>query len=161
MNQFNNFCIKISHSKISLFKFILFVIIFNLLLSLLFSFITNHFFSRPLRDGFKDDFGSSLQEKALVLIVFIPLLETILFQYAIIETANKKFSPFISCIISAFFFGLIHSYNLFYVIITFIMGFLLATIYNIASINKRGILYTLLTHMLCNAIVFIVTEFNH
>ena len=160
MNQFDNFCIKISHKKIRLYKFILFVIIFNLLLSLLFSFITNHFFDRPLRDGFKDDFGTSLKEKALLIIVFIPILETVFFQYAIIETANKKFSPFISCIISAFFFGLLHSYNLFYVIITFIMGFLFATIYNIASINKRGILYTFLTHMLCNTIVFIVTEFN-
>lgn len=156
MNLFNNFCLEISCNQIKKCKLILFVVIFNLLMSLFFSSIAHFFFDKEMLEGFKNNFGSTLKEQVLWIVIIAPFFETLFYQYAIIETANKIVNPFISCIISALIFGLSHTYNIFYFLFAVITGFLFATIYYAGSITKRGIFYTILAHSIYNAIAFIL-----
>ncbi|MBF7092722.1 CPBP family intramembrane metalloprotease [Flavobacterium sp. ALJ2] len=156
MNAYNDFCLKISSNQIKKWNLILFAVVFNLLLSLLFSFISHSVLNKTISEGFKNNLGSSLREQAIWIIIVGPFFETLLYQYAIIETANKKLTPFISCIISAFLFGLSHTYNVLYFVFAFITGFIFSTIYYIGSITKRGIFYTFLAHSIYNGIAFIL-----
>ena len=163
MNIFNDFCLKISYNEIKRWKFILFAVIFNLTMSFFFSFIAHFIFNKDILNDFKNDFGATLKDKTLWIIIIIPFIETLLYQYAIIEILNKKFNTLISCIISALLFGLSHTYNIFYFLFAFISGFLFATIYYVGSITRRGIFYTFLTHSIYNSIAFILnlTFSNH
>ena len=160
MNLFNNFCLKISCNQIKMWKLILSVVFFNLLMSLFFSSIAHFFFDKEMLEGFKNNFGSTLKEQVLWIVFIVPFFETLFYQYAIIEIASKKFTPLISCTISALIFGLSHTYNIFYFLFAVVTGFLFATIYYAGSIIKRGIFYTFLTHSIYNAIAFILNYVN-
>ncbi|MDR7209340.1 CPBP family intramembrane glutamic endopeptidase [Flavobacterium piscis] len=156
MNLFNNLCLEISCNQIKTWRFILLIILFNLLTSFIFSSIAHFFFNKEILEGFENNFGSSLKEQLFWIVLIVPFFETLFYQYAIIETANKIVNPFISCIISALIFGLSHTYNIFYFLFAVVTGFLFATIYYAGSITKRGIFYTFLAHSIYNAIAFIL-----
>ncbi|MGZ5135775.1 MAG: CPBP family intramembrane glutamic endopeptidase [Flavitalea sp.] len=124
--------------------------------SIFISFISHFYFEKSLKDGFSN--FKSAREALLVGILLAPFLETLILQAAIIETAKKRMSPFLSCVLSALIFGSIHFYNIFYFIYGVVAGLLLAYLYYIGSLVKRGFLLTLIVHILCNLLAFIFSE---
>lgn len=70
-------------------------------------------------------------------VFFAPIIETFIFQFGVIEIGIKILERirdlsihwFVPGIVSALLFGLAHQYNLNYVLVTFLMGLLLAGIY--------------------------------
>jgi len=132
------------------------VVLLNLSLSILVSFISNYFFDSPLTEGFTE-FGSHW-EAFLLAVVIAPFLETLVLQYAIIETAKKSMSTFFACLLSALIFGLLHFYNWFYFVYAILAGLLLAYLYIVGSLSKNGFLMTLIAHVLHNSTVFILSQ---
>lgn len=160
MSLFNNVCLKISNDKKKTWVFILLIIVFNLMISFIFSSIAHLFFNKEILAGFENNFGTSLREQIFWIVLVAPFFETLLYQFLIIEIAAKRFSPFISCVISALIFGLSHTYNIFYFLSITIIGFLFAAIYYMGSITKKGIFYTFLAHAIYNAIALLLNYFK-
>lgn len=106
----------------------------------------------------------SLLEEFVVAVVIAPIIETLIFQYAIIETLlNLKVHPWISIIISALLFGVSHWYNPIYVIVLTVVGCILAYYY-VALRYQNGftqISLVVLIHALFNTIVFLDKNFLH
>ncbi|WP_113651509.1 CPBP family intramembrane glutamic endopeptidase [Pedobacter namyangjuensis] len=99
----------------------------------------------------------SLAEEFIIVVVVAPILETIIFQYIVIETLTRfKIMPIICVFISGILFGMAHWYNLIYVVVLTIVGFIFAYYYlalrHQNPVNKL-VLVTLL-HALSNLIAF-------
>jgi membrane protease YdiL (CAAX protease family) len=90
----------------------------------------------------------------MLAVIVAPVLETIVFQYGIIETMRNKFSAYICCFISALLFAVSHLYNPFYFIVTFLIGLLFGYLYYIGGTIKKGIFLTMITHVLYNLTIF-------
>lgn len=114
----------------------------------------------------KQNFDSLTSE--FIMVVFIaPIIETIVFQYLIINQVyisyNGKKIKILAIIISSLGFGLIHLYNLnFFFVATFI-GVLLAfsfCYFKEKTNNLTAIIYVFLIHSLSNAYVFVIKIFN-
>jgi len=106
-------------------------------------------------------FGS-LQEEFLIAVIAAPIIETLIFQYFVIETLlNVKLAPLLCIIASALLFGISHYYNIAYVLVTTIVGFIFAYYYMALRhqhyFNKL-ILVTLL-HVLSNLFAFVNNNF--
>jgi membrane protease YdiL (CAAX protease family) len=138
-------------------KIILLAVIINFLNTFFFSFISNVFFNMKLSKGFRS--FDSLMDEIIIAILVAPLVETIIFQYGIIETFKSRYKPLICCIISAFLFALIHMYNYFYFLFAFFSGLVLAYVYYIGNINRKGILFVFLVHFIYNSIGVILKHF--
>jgi membrane protease YdiL (CAAX protease family) len=114
----------------------------------------------------KHNFDSIHSE--FVMVVFIaPIIETIIFQYLIINQVyisyNGKNNKIIAIIISSITFGLIHLYNLNYFIFGTIIGVLLASsfyYFKEKTNNFNAIFYVFLIHSLSNLYVFLIKSFN-
>lgn len=161
MNNFNGYCKKslLFLSDIEKWKLISIGIGLNLLLSIFFSIVSHFFFGKEVLEGFENNFGTILDQVLWILII-APLFETLFFQYFIIENLSKKLNPCVSCFISALLFGLSHKYNMFYFVFAFFSGIIFAVIYYISSSGKRGIINTLLTHVIYNTIAFCINNLN-
>ena len=159
MNNFNGYCKKslLFLIDIEKWKLISIGICLNFLFSIFFSQISHFFFDKVVSEGFENNFGTILDQAFWILII-APLFETLFFQYFIIETLNKKFTPCVSCFISALLFGLSHKYNIFYFLFAFFSGIIFSVIYYISSSGKRGIINTLLTHVIYNTIAFVINN---
>ncbi|GAB3666558.1 hypothetical protein GCM10028791_42380 [Echinicola sediminis] len=111
--------------------------------------------------------GKNLSYIFLVTVIIAPLLETFVFQYFIIEVVLfifKKFSfPFgINCsvIFSSIMFGLAHSYNVYYVLNTFLVGVLYALFYLMARKRRdiSGYITVTSVHVYNNLFVFVMMD---
>ena len=103
-------------------------------------------------------------------LVFVPLFETFLFQYMIIEivswitkkTSGKEYIIFAG-IVSAIIFSLSHDYSPAYMIVTLFSGLYLSFVYIYFRIRNesktKGYLATVLMHFILNLIPFIQTVF--
>ena len=96
--------------------------------------------------------------------IFIPLLETFIFQYLIIEFSNNikllKNNNFAIIIISAITFGLSHNYSFLYIFYASIIGLFLAYSYIIyKKKNFSPFLIVTLIHSLRNTITTIIISF--
>lgn len=105
---------------------------------------------------------SSLLEDFIIVVIVGPVIETLIFQYFIIETLlNSKVAPWICVVVSALLFGISHYYNLAYVLVTTIVGFIFAYYYMALRhqyyLNKL-VLVTLL-HALSNLFAFFNNNF--
>ena len=149
---------KLHHffSSINSTKLVLIFLLINLLLSYLFSLLTIIISSKNLNDGFIA-FGS-IKKEILLGIFLAPLVETLIFQFGIIETAKKRLSPFFCCLVSALFFGAIHLYNMYYFLFTFFVGLIFAYLYIIGGTKLKGFFLVLVTHMIHNFLAF---TFSH
>jgi hypothetical protein len=106
--------------------------------------------------------NDSLIKKMFLLVIFGPILETLLFQVGIISLLKRILPklPVVSVIISALLFGLSHFYSDVYIYYTFIVGLFLATLYFIASkkeVNPFVVVFSV--HAINNLLLFIVFEF--
>ena len=100
----------------------------------------------------------SLVGNFILMVIIAPLIETLIYQFAIIEIGFRlKFHPLLSIIISALAFGLSHHYNIVYVLITTVSGFIYAYYYTALrpqNYTNRFVLVALL-HSLFNLIAFL------
>jgi membrane protease YdiL (CAAX protease family) len=100
----------------------------------------------------------------IIVVIFGPLLETILFQYFIIEFLlffdKLKKNRIITLIISSLIFGLSHSFNVYYFFFGLILGILLSLCYLLAKTRKdiHPFLFTLFIHSSYNLFVFFINE---
>jgi uncharacterized protein len=146
---------------------IIFVLL-NIFAFVVFSYILNkifiYFFSS--KELTNSSIGSEGFIFDMVLAVIIaPLLETLIFQAAIIEGIcyflNYKKNCFLySCGISTFLFGLTHFYSFPYFIYGLIVGLYLSILYILS--RKRGlnsIIVVLIVHMSWNLVAFINNNF--
>lgn len=102
-------------------------------------------------------FDSEIKE-FFSLLVLAPVLETIIFQMLVYSFLRYilKFRTITILILSAIIFGISHCYDIVYVIVAAVMGFLFMFLYII--LNKREfypLLITILTHSMLNLITFI------
>lgn len=132
---------------------LLFVFI-NIILSMLLSFLSRNMIDKYLTNGsgFK-----SIKDALLMGVIMAPLIETFIFQYAIIETVKKKNSLLIACIVSAFVFAILHWYNFYYFLFAFVSGMFLAYLYCLGKTIIKGLLLVLSAHALYNLFVFTIT----
>ena len=127
-------------------------VLLNLLNTFFWSFIVNVLLNDSINRNFKD--SKSLNQEFIIVIIFAPLLETLIFQYAIIDYARNKISLKASCIISALFFALFHMYNVYYFLFAFFSGLILANAYATAKNLKQALIGTFLIHSFYNLLVF-------
>ncbi|WP_281322207.1 CPBP family intramembrane glutamic endopeptidase [Flavobacterium aestivum] len=137
--------------SISKIKLILLAVLVNTLISFSLGFVADYFFNEEITKGSKD--LGSFSNAFYVAVLRAPIVETVLFQFAIIEIIKKKYNSFSCCCISAFFFGLFHDYNFFYFLFGIFSGLVFAYVYIIEKDIKKGILYTTLAHMAYNTVI--------
>ena len=94
-------------------------------------------------------------------VIIGPLIETFIFQYAIIEISLLlKAKPIIAIALSAIAFGTSHYYNVYYIFVMFITGLLYAL--NYILLKQRAVKYPVLIilsiHSIYNFVAFIVDD---
>ncbi|RYE28872.1 MAG: CPBP family intramembrane metalloprotease, partial [Sphingobacteriales bacterium] len=100
----------------------------------------------------------TLWERILVAIFVAPLLETLLFQYAIIETCRNQFKSYwIGILFSALAFGISHHYSSHFVIATTFAGFDLAVLYAVLKVKgSHPFWYVTLIHATFNLFITVM-----
>ncbi|QSB29101.1 CPBP family intramembrane glutamic endopeptidase [Flavobacterium sp. CLA17] len=134
-------------------QLMLIIILLNFLSSYIFEVIAT-LFSRSSDEGFNENYSN--KEKLILFVIVGPILETLLFQYAIIEFCKrKKMALQYCCLLSAFIFASMHLYNIFYFLYAFVGGLMFAYLYLAGRNKKNAILITAATHIIYNGIVYI------
>lgn len=132
------------------FKYFIIFLLLKLTFSFLTSIIATYFDPTSTQNPIdKYDITANI----ILSLIIAPLLETLLFQYALIELLLKtKLSPLFIIAISSLLFGLSHNYNISYIIATTISGFFYATYYYKLRNQGRltGFLLITLLHSLSN-----------
>lgn len=96
-------------------------------------------------DVFKLDFSEYTKFEMFFEAVFLaPLIETVIFQFILIELFLYGFSKLpntrkyvLSVLLSGTFFGILHLYNTSYMIATAILGWIFGSIYIFYKINQK------------------------
>ncbi len=140
--------------KLPLYLFILFIIIFNFVISTIIYFIGIDLNTEKI-------FGStSFTTLILLACIISPLFETFLFQYLPMELFKNRFKKktSIRIVLSSIMFSLGHRYNFYYMIVTFFMGLSFAIAYVIQR-KKNEKAYAFLTvyfiHFLWNLFIIL------
>ena len=95
----------------------------------------------------------------MLTVIFIPFFETVIFQGFVIEvirlkTKKKRWFCW-SISLSAFLFGISHSYNIYYIFMGFIVGILFALAYYLSIYRKEpAVLTVTIIHGLVNLAAF-------
>lgn len=103
-----------------------------------------------------------IYEHVLLGLFLVPLLETLIFQYFIIELLFRlKVGPLLTILISAVLFGLSHSFNLIYILVTVVLGFVFSLYYSMLRSQGGGYKFWLvaLLHSSWNLIAFLHNRF--
>ena len=137
-------------SKISLIKLIFLTVIFEILVGVLITFLLA---SKKMKGP---EFDTKFEE-FLIVVLFAPLLETLIFQYSIISyiLGRRSNAYLFACIFSAALFGLSHFYSPEYILKTFFSGLIFGTLYLVAqNKNNNAFIVVAVTHSLYNFIIF-------
>lgn len=117
--------------------------------------------------GKQTGYNYSIAVDFLLVVLFAPIIETILFQYLIVNQVfisyNGKNKKIIAILVSAFCFGIIHLYSFYYFLVTSIGGLLLAYYFCIfkQKVNDiSAIFYITLIHSLSNFYIFLIKKFE-
>lgn len=141
-------------SKISQFKLIIFTVLIEISVTLIFSFLLfpNH--------NAGPTFDSKLEE-FFIAVIFAPILETLIFQYSIISyILDKRPNAYLfTCIFSATLFALSHFYSPEYILKTFFSGLLFGTLYLVVQ-NKNNYAFFIvaIAHSIYNFIGFCLRQ---
>lgn len=105
---------------------------------------------------------SSLLVEGIGVTIVAPILETLIFQYGVIEILNHisyfKGKNLVIAIISAILFGVVHSYSVLYMFFGFIIGLLLAysyILYKKKSFSAFWVVFWI--HCIRNSISFLLS----
>ena len=113
--------------------------------------------------GKQSGYSYSKLVEFFLVVIFAPIIETILFQYLPINQVfisyNGKNKKLVAVLISALCFGVIHLYSLYYFFVMSIGGLLLA--YYFCSFKQKtnsisAIFYIALIHSLSNFYIFLI-----
>lgn len=138
-------------------ELIVFVIVLNFLNNYIF-FVISNFLNISLNKGFNNNY--TFNEKIVLFIIVAPLIETLLFQYIVIEIFKSiKIRLKYCCILSAFVFASMHLYNIFYFLYAFVGGLMFAFLYTRGKNQKYAMLLPLIAHTIYNGIVFIIKTY--
>lgn len=124
-------------------------------------------FDRQLADPFVD---WPIYEKFFTIVIFAPILETLVCQYLpiklVLTFANDSNSNLLSRVavgVSTVVFASMHNYSISYVLYTILPGLILANSFmHFANKYKRfsePFLYTSLIHFIANVLAFVVSFF--
>ena len=109
-----------------------------------------------------DGANKSVLRIVLFYVVLYPFIETLIFQFTIIEILRRlNASHVVIILISSLIFGAFHAYHIFYVLSAIGMGALFAFYYIILRDNgaKHAFLYVWLLHGALNGSAFILDSF--
>lgn len=93
-------------------------------------------------------------------VIVGPIIETLIFQFGIIELIlllkKNKFFEILAILISSIIFGLTHNYNVYYIIFGVFIGIIFGIIYIVAKRRKDMNAFTivLIAHAFTNLIAF-------
>ena len=130
---------------------VLFIII-NVLNSLSFSLLSYFITGNGLKNHSIDSENS--KDQFLMAVLLAPIIETLIFQYALIETIRHKLSPLYACILSAFAFALFHFYSVYYFLFALISGLIFAYMYFLEKSVIKSCLTVLIAHILYNLLIY-------
>lgn len=135
-----SFISKIDLNKYSRKRIVVILILFELLWSYSFSFLSNIFFGAEIFE-ISIPYQSGLFTIFLTTVVFAPLIETFIFQYVIIELTlniqvDQKLKKTLAILFSSLAFASIHTYNVIYFIFALISGLIYSIIYLFMKKNK-------------------------
>lgn len=149
--------------KISKYKFIYISILTVLFWTIIISFVGNLAGNTVIHnESFLID--KSYFYKFNIKVLVAPFLETLIFQFLIIEFLFAIFKNYFICIvISSLIFGILHffnSHNLIYTLAAIITGFLFASIYIISKNRKdlNAFLIVMLVHSSSNFFAFLIND---
>ncbi|HEY1025564.1 MAG TPA: CPBP family intramembrane glutamic endopeptidase [Sphingobacteriaceae bacterium] len=116
------------------------------------------------RNVFGNEDGGPGVTNWFIIIVVAPILETFIFQRGVfkISTSLKpvKGKQALIILLSAFIFGLVHPYNLGYMLFAFSIGIVLAYVYYLFHRNPQKAFWTTaLIHSLRNATAVLLVAF--
>lgn len=151
--------IKKRLDKLSTFKLIITSYMFLMLFIFIPFKIIEIYFNLELKGS---NVNMKILEKIVFIVFFTPLLETLIFQIAIIFLSLKIFPklPSVAIIISALFFSLSHFYSFYYIVFTFFIGLFFAILFFISKrkkINPFLVIYSV--HLLYNLSLFLFYDF--
>ena len=141
-------------NKLKFFDLMIVTVFCNLLFSSIASFTSNLLTGNPLNNGVKGFLNC--KEEFILVVIVAPILETLIFQYLIINFFLTKTKSFYACVISSLIFALQHMYNLFYFVLTLFVGLIFAYLYVIGKKRNYGFILVAVAHSLYNLIVFIL-----
>ena len=125
---------------------------FNLFISVILNILSKLLYQKSFTEN-THAFSGFFEELILVVIV-CPIIETVLFQFLVIEILNEKLKKEIICIISALIFASTHMYNFIYFSFAIIIGLNFAYLYYLGRPSNKGFFIVFVTHLIYNAIVF-------
>lgn len=137
-------------SKMSVVKLIFLTVVIEIIVALVFSFLL-------FPDHTAGPKFENRTEEFFTAVFFAPLIETLIFQYALISYILSKWSNafLLSCIVTAILFGLSHIYSPEYILKTFLSGLLFGTLYLVAFKKKtNAFIVVAVAHSIYNFIVF-------
>ena len=135
-------------------------ILFFLIISYLASYITLLFPASASQNDTVQLLENQWQ-KIFIGVLVVPFVETLVFQTLIISIIcniikRPKYSLYTSILISAMAFALNHSYNIYYILNTFLAGIILAFAYYISRYRKMSATLTIfIIHSIWNSISFL------
>ncbi|AKA70409.1 CPBP family intramembrane glutamic endopeptidase [Clostridium scatologenes] len=152
--------------KLSTIKFIITIVLLMYLLIIPFIPLSHLYQKNIGQIGGPFSINTSLAYEIIVGSILSPILETAIFQYAIIEFLSSinilKGKSILIIIISAVLFGIPHSYSYIYIFYGFIMGLLLAYSYlTYKSKNFSAFWVVFWIHCIRNTISTIFIIFYH
>ena len=146
--------IEIPRSKNLYFLFIFFLIeeITNWVAYYLFDYFSPGF--ADIEEYHKQGVGFAF----VSLVLIAPIFETLIVQFLVLELLHKlKISASVSILIAAVIFGVLHYYNIWYILATVISGFVFAYYY--MALRPQGkwnkILLLIALHAMANIVAFL------
>jgi membrane protease YdiL (CAAX protease family) len=130
-------------------------IVVNALNSIAFSMLAHFITGNGLRNHSINNMTAANQ--FLIAVVIAPILETLVFQYALIESIRQKIKPAYACFLSASAFALVHCYSIYYFLFALISGLIFAYLYYLEKSVINGFLLVLSVHFLYNLLIYMGT----
>ena len=131
---------------------VLLFIVINALNSLSFSALAYSITGSGLRNHSIDNMNATNQ--FLIAVIVAPIIESLIFQYALIESIRQKIQPVFACFFSAFAFALVHFYSIYYFLFALISGLIFAYLYLLEKSVIKSFLLVLTAHTLYNLLIY-------
>lgn len=136
------------------------ILLFALIFQLAIMFIISAIIVPDHPGGFK---YRSVAEHFVTVVIVAPVIETYIFQHGIIILTLRtiKSKRLIAVLLSATGFALTHIYSLPYIIVTFFIGLLYATLYLVfMEKNAEAFWWVTLSHSMYNLCAFVLNSFS-
>ncbi|MHA4846876.1 CPBP family intramembrane glutamic endopeptidase [Flavitalea antarctica] len=146
-------------NKLATYRLII-ILLFALIFQLAIMFIISVFIVRDHPGGFE---YRSVAEHFVTVVIVAPVIETYIFQHGIINLTLRtiRSDRLIAVLLSATGFALTHIYSLPYIVVTFFIGFLYATLYLVfVEKNVEAFWWVTLTHSMYNLCAFVLNSLS-